>query len=82
MCPEGAMRLADSSYDNASCIFQVWYIRALSMKQEYLILSIEATTYTSAGQPVKHVASGGEVYMDFGTTMEIIFVTVNANGST
>ena len=76
------MRLADSSYNNASGIFQVWYIRALSMKQEYLILSIEVTACTSADQPVKHVARGGEVYMDFGTTMEIIFVTVNAYGST
>ena len=52
------------------------------MKQEDLILSIEVTAWTSADQPVKHVARGGEVYMDFGTTMEIIFVTVNTYGST
>ena len=52
------------------------------MKQEDLILSIEVTAGTSADQPVKHVARGGEVYMDFGTTMEIIFVTVNTYGST
>ena len=82
VCPEGAMRLADSSCDNASGLFQVWYIRALSIKQEDLILSIEVTAYTSADQPVKHVAGSGEVYMDFGTAMEISVVTVSANGST
>ena len=76
------MRLADSSCDNASGLFQVWYIRALSIKQEDFILSIEVTACTSADKPVKHVAKSGEVYMDFGTTMEIIFVTVNAYGST
>ena len=75
------MRLADSSCDNAPGLFQVWYIRALSIKQQDLILSIEVTAYTSAGQPVKHVAGSGEVYMDFGTAMEFSVVTVSAYGS-
>ena len=43
---------------------------------------IEVTAYTSADQPVKHVAESGEVYMDFDTAMEIIVVTVNAYGNT
>ena len=75
------MRLANSSSDNASGLFQVWYIK-LSIKQEDHILFIEVTAYTSADQPVKHVAESGEVYMDFDTAMEIIVVTVNAYGNT
>ena len=82
VCLDGAMRFADSSCGNASGLFQVWYIRSLSIKQEDLILSIEVTAYTSADQPVKHVAGSGEVYMDFGTAMEISVVTVSACGST
>ena len=81
VCPEGAMRLADSSCDIVPGLIQVWYIRALSIKQQDLILSIEVTAYTSAGQPVKHVAGSGEVYMDFGTAMEFSVVTVSAHGS-
>ena len=42
---------------------------------------MEVTAYTSAGQPVEHVVGSGEVYMDFGTTMEISVVTVSAVGS-
>ena len=59
------MGLADSSCDNPSGLFQVWYMRALSIKLT----------------ACKHITRSGEVYMDFGTTMEIIVVTVNANGS-
>ena len=55
---------------------------ALSIKQEDHILSLEVTAYTSADQPVKHVAGSGEVYMDFDTAMEIIVVTVNAKRNT
>ena len=75
------MKLANSFCDNAPGLFQVWYIRALFIKQQDLILSIEVTAYTSAGQPVRHVAGSGEVYMDFGTAMEISVVTVSAYGS-
>ena len=78
VCPEGAMKLANSFCDNAPGLFQVWYIRALFIKQQDLILSIEVTAYTSAGQPVRHVAESGEVYMDFDTAMEIIVVTLSA----
>ena len=39
------------------------------------------TAYTSAGQPVRHVAGSGEVFMDFGTAMEISVVTVSAYGN-
>ena len=81
VCPDGAMRLANSSSDNASGLFQVWYIK-LSIKQEDYILFIEVTAYTSADQPVKHDAESGKVYMDFDTAMEIIVVTVNAYGNT
>ena len=81
VCPDGAMRLANSSSDNASGLFQVWYIK-LSIKQEDYILFIEVTAYTSADQPVKHDAENGKVYMDFDTAMEIIVVTVNAYGNT
>ena len=72
------MKLANSFCDNAPGLFQVWYIRALFIKQQDLILSIEVTAYTSAGQPVRHVAGSGEVYMDFGTAMEISVVTLSA----
>ena len=75
------MRLANSSSDNASGLFQVWYIK-LSIKQEDYILFIEVTAYTSADQPLKHDAESGKVYMDFDTAMEIIVVTVNAYGNT
>ena len=51
---------------HASGLFQVWYIRALSIEQEDHILSIEVTAYTSAHH----------------TAMEIIVVTVNAYEST
>ena len=44
--------------------------------------SMEVTAYTSAGQPVEDVVGSGEVYMDFGTAMEISAVTVSAVGST
>ena len=79
VCPDGGMSLANSSSDNASSLFQVWYIK-LSIKQEDYILFIEVTACTSADQPVKHDAESGKVYMDFGTAMEIIVVTVNAYG--
>ena len=82
VCPDGAMRLANSSSDTTSDLFQFWYIRALSIKQEDHILSIEVTAYTSADQPVKHITGNGKVYMDFDTAMEIIDVTVNANRNT
>ena len=72
------MKLANSFCDNAPGLFQVWYIRALFIKQQDLILSIEVTAYTSAGQPVRHGAESGEVYMDFDTAMEIIVVTLSA----
>ena len=75
------MKLANSFCDNAPGLFQVWYIRALFIKQQDPILSIEVTAYTSAGQPVKHVAGSGEVYIDFGTAMEFSVVTVSAYGS-
>ena len=75
------MKLANSFCDNAPSLFQVWYIRALFIKQQDLILSIEVTAYTSAGQQVRHVAGSGEVYRDFGTAMEISVVTVSAYGS-
>ena len=78
VCPEGAMKLANSFCDNAPGLFQVWYIRALFIKEQDLILSIEVTAYISAGQPVRHVAESGEVYMDFDTAMEIIVVTLSA----
>ena len=80
-CPEGAMKLANSFCDNAPGLFQVWYIRALFIKQQDLILSIEVTAYTSAGRPVRHVAGSGEVYMNFGTAMKISVVTLSAYGS-
>ena len=70
---------------NAPGLFQVWYIRALFIKQQDLILSIEVTAYTSAGRPVRHVAGSGEVYMNFGTAMKISVVTLSAyrsSGST
>ena len=35
---------------------------------------------TSAGQPVKHLAESGEVYMDFGTAMESSVVIMSAYG--
>ena len=76
------MRLEDSSCDNASVLFQVWYIRSFSIKKEDLILLKEVTAYTSADQPVKHVAGSGEVYMDFGTAILIIVVIVSAYGNT
>ena len=76
--PEGAMKLANSFCDNAPGLFQVWYIRALFIKQQDLILSIEVTSYTSAGQPVRHGAESGGVYMDFDTAMEIIVVALSA----
>ena len=78
VCPEGAMKLANSFCDNAPGLFQVWYIRALFIKQQDLILSIEVTAYTSAGRPVRHVAGSGEVYMNFGTAMKISVVTLSA----
>ena len=78
VCPEGAMKLANSFCDNAPGLFQVWYIRALFIKEQDLILSIEVTAYISTGQPVRHVAESGEVYMDFDTAMEIIVVTLSA----
>ena len=67
------MKLANSFCDNARGLFQVWYI---FIQQQDLILSIEVTAYTSAGQPVRHVAGSGEVYMNFGTAMEISVVTI------
>ena len=75
------MKLANALCNNAPGFFQVWYIKALFIKLQDLILSIEVTTYTSAGQPVRHVAGSGEVYMGFGTAMEISVVTVSAYGS-
>ena len=81
VCPEGAMKLSDSSCDCAPGLFQVWYIRGLFIKQQGLIQSMEVTAYTSAGQPVEPVVGSGEVYMDFGTAMEISVVTVSAVGS-
>ena len=81
VCPDGAMRLANSSSDNASGLFQVWCIK-LSIKQEDYILFIEVTAYTNADQPAKHDAESDKVYMDFDTAMEIIVVTVNAYGNT
>ena len=77
MCPDGAMMLANSSSDNASGLFQVWYIK-LFIKQEDHILFIEVTAYTSADQPVEHDAESGEVYMGLRHRNEIIVVTVNA----
>ena len=65
VCPEDVMGLADSSCDNPSGLFQVWYMMALSIKLT----------------ACNHITGSGEVYMDFGTTMEIIVVTVNAYGS-
>ena len=76
------MRLANSSSDTTSDLLQVWYIRALSIKQQNHILSIEVTAYTSADQPVNHITGNGKVYMDFDTSMEIIDVTVNAYRNT
>ena len=55
VCPEGATRLADSSCDNASGSSRFWYIRALSVKKQDLLLSIEVTA-------CKHVAGSGKVY--------------------
>ena len=75
------MKLANSFCNNAPSLFQVWYIRALFIKQQDLILSIEVTAYTSAGHQLRHVAGSGEVYWDFGTAMEISVVTVSAYGS-
>ena len=80
VCPEGAMKLSDSSCDCAPGLFQVWYIRGLFIKQQGLIQSLEVTAYTNAGQPVEHVVESGEVYMDFGTAMETSVVTVSAVG--
>ena len=70
------MKLANSFCVNAPGLFQVWYIRALFIKQQDLILSIEMAAYTSTGQPVRHVVGSGEVYMNFGTAMEISVVTI------
>ena len=75
------MKLSDSSCDCAPGLFQVWYIRGLFIKQQGLIQSMEVPAYTSAGQPVEHVVGSGEVYMDFGTAMEISVVTASAVGS-
>ena len=60
------MMLANALCNNALGFFQVWYIRALLIKLQDLILSIEVTSYTSAGQPVRHVAGSGEIYMGNG----------------
>ena len=58
------MMLAHALCNNAPGFFQVWYI--LLIKLQDLILSIEVTNYTCAGQPVRHVAGSGEVYMGNG----------------
>ena len=65
VCPEDEMGLADSSCDNPSGLFQVWYMRALSIKLT----------------ACKHITGSGKAYMDFGTAMEIIVVIMGAYGS-
>ena len=65
VCSEDVMGLADSSCDNPSGLFQVWYMRALSIK---------LTT-------CKHITVSGKAYMDFGTAIEIIVVIMGAYGS-
>ena len=37
---------------------------------------------TSAGQPVKHLAESGEVYMDFETAIEFSVVIISAESNT
>ena len=71
------MRLANSSCDNAGLVHQGTLHQARGPHPVH-----KAIAYTSADQPVKDVAGSGKVYMDFGTAMEIIVVTVNAYGST
>ena len=71
------MRLANFSCDNAGLVHQGTLHQARGPHPVH-----KAIAYTSADQPVKNVAGSGKVYMDFGTAMEIIVVTVNAYGST
>ena len=70
LCPEGATAQPDSSCDCAPGLFQVWYVKAISIHVSRLAQSIEVTAYSSSGQQVEQFIGSGEVYMDFGTRKE------------
>ena len=78
MCPEGATAQADSSSDCAPGLFQVWYVKAISIHVSHFAQSIEVTAYTSSGQQVEQFIGSGEVYKNFGTARNISVVTVSA----
>ena len=79
VCPEGAMKLSDSSCDCAPGLFQVWYIRGLFIKQQGLIQSMEVTAYT----PVEHVDREWRTCCTWTSEpqVEISVVTVSVIGS-
>ena len=81
MCPEGATAQPDSSCDCAPGLFQVWYVKAISIHVSRLAQSIEVTAYTSSGQQVEQFIGSGEVHKNFDTARNISVVTVSAVGS-